>query len=283
MESKVPVRRKSCLYLYGVFRVGPWELSGVRGIEGECDLSIVSFRQLAAAISPVPLSVYNEASLARQVEKLEWIAPRAARHQEVVQQLMRSRAVIPLKFGALCLSRVRVREILRANYKQWLSLLDFLTDREEWAVKVYVDQDRLGQAMERKSPAARALEQRISAVSPGEAYFLEKKKRRLVSEQKGQFLTELADAIYEELRSGAVDGRRNRLFDASPSGAQAMILNAAFLVESQKVDAFKAKSEQVEAHYQACGLSLELSGPWAAYHFCGDLAGTSPRGDAGKG
>lgn len=281
MESKVPVRRKSCLYLYGVFRAGPSELSGVRGIEGECDLSMVSFRQLAAAVSLVPLSVYNEASLARQVEKLEWIAPRAARHQEVVQQLMRSRAVIPLKFGALCLSRARVREILRANYKQWLSLLDFLTGREEWAVKVYVDQDRLGQAMERKSPAA--LEQRIPSLSPGEAYFLEKKKRRVVSEQKEQFLMELADAIYEELRSAAVDGRRNRLFDASPSGAQAMILNAAFLVESQKVEAFKAKSEQVEAHYQAWGLSLALSGPWAAYHFCGDLAGTSPREDAGKG
>jgi hypothetical protein len=277
VESERPIGSPSCLYLYGIVRAGPLELSAVAGIEGRCDVSLVSFGELACAISPVPLSEYGEQPMSDHAQQLDWIAPRALRHQDVVQRLRQAGAVIPLKFGTLCSAPQGVQELLERHCEPLLRLLEHLRGRDEWGVKVYAGEGLASRAVERAGPRAQVFGAATSPVSEGEAYFLKKKRQRLASEQRDLFLSELANEIYERLLPCAVDGRKSRFLDLSRKAEQVAVLNAAFLVEELGVARFQSAIERLEADYRDCGATFELSGPWAPYSFCGDLT-TQPGG-----
>ena len=91
-------------YLYAVAsaRAGaPIAAANLRGIDGGRVEGIVEGRLLGAT-SSVPASDYEEAPLNQRLQDLEWLAPRAASHQEVNGKLLElTDAVIPLAFGAI--------------------------------------------------------------------------------------------------------------------------------------------------------------------------------------
>jgi hypothetical protein len=244
------------------------ELSAVAGIEGRCDVSLVSFGELACAVSPVPLSEYGEQPMSDHAQQLDWIAPRALRHQDVVQRLRQAGAVIPLKFGTLCSSREKVRELLERHCETLLRLLDFFDRREEWGVKVYVNETPAARAPERGAPES----QEAAPVSEGAAYFLRKNRQRLAEEQKSLQMSELAEEIYRRLLPQAVEGRKGRFLNPPQEGTQLPLLSAAFLVEQPGLAAFEDAAARLEADYGDCGVRIELSGPWPPYSFCDELA-----------
>ena len=152
METELPVRDPTCLYLYGIVPAAPLELSAVKGVEGGCDVSLVGFEDLACAVSPVPLSEYGEQGMTAHAQELDWTAPRALRHQDVVQRLRQAGPVIPLKFGVLCSTAEKVRELLQKHHQPLLRLLEVLRGREEWGVRVYADPDLASRALEGAGP-----------------------------------------------------------------------------------------------------------------------------------
>lgn len=282
METKSTVGAQGCLYLYGIIRSCPLDLAGVKDIEGGSDLFLVSWKELACAVSPVPVAEYSEQSLTARTEELDWVAPRAVRHQDVVQHLRRATTVIPLKFGTLCSSEEKVREILQEQYELLLRSLDFLTGREEWGVKVCVVEDLTKQAMERADPQAGQISELMSSVSEGEAYFLRKKKRDRASQQRDQYLYELGEEAYRRLLACARAGRRGSSLNPAPRSEQVPILNAAFLIDEQQAAGFETATGRLEADYRNLGMRIELSGPWAPYSFCGDPAKASWGQDPGQ-
>lgn len=277
METPSPVSSQECLYLYGILRYCPLELSGLRGIEGCWDVSLVGYRELACAVSLVPLSEYTQESMEAHARQLEWVAPRALRHQQVVQWLWQAVPVIPLKFGTLCSSLEKARELLERHYEALLRLLDLFRGREEWGVKIYVDEALAARAAERSTPEPR----QCAPLSEGHAYFLRKNRQRRVDEHQSVQLAELAEQIYGHLLAHAVEGRKSRFLNASPEGTRLPLLSAAFLVEQQGLPALENPAAQLEAEYRDYGVRVELSGPWPPYSFCDELA-AEPAGVARK-
>lgn len=75
-----------------------------------------------------------------------------------------------------------------------------------------------------------------------------------------------ADDVHAELARHAVDTRRLAVRDQSPTGDDApMSLNAAYLVASERADAFVIAVEELWERYADC--RIELAGPWPAYSF----------------
>ena len=75
--------------------------ANLRGIEGGPVETIVE-GDLLGVTSVVPASDYEEAPLNARLQDLEWLAPRAASHQEVNGKLLElASAVVPLAFGAI--------------------------------------------------------------------------------------------------------------------------------------------------------------------------------------
>ena len=268
MEADSLLAPSQCFYLYGILRSAPLEIPALGGIEGRGDVSLVSFRDLACAVSPVPLSEYGSEQMEERARQLEWVAPRALGHQQVVQWLWQAAPVVPLKFGTLCSSLDKVRELLQGHYDTLIRLLDFFSGREEWGVKVYVDEPLAARAVERlvSQPGEGA------GLSDGQAYFLRKKRQRVAEEHHGEQMSELAERIYGCLLSHAVAGRTGRSLNPPQEGTQLPLLSAALLLEQNGLTAFEDAAARLEADYQDYGVRVEVSGPWPPYSFCEELS-----------
>ncbi|MGA2325271.1 MAG: GvpL/GvpF family gas vesicle protein [Bryobacteraceae bacterium] len=261
-------RHLDWLYLYGIVRCSAIDLSRVAGVGGSCDVSLVCDGELACAVSPVSRADYSREAMESRAQQLDWLAPRAIRHQQVVLHCLRQTgAVVPLRFGTLCATAGDVRRVLQANQPPFLQLLAFLQGREEWGVKVFANPDLAVQAVE---PAEGAGDE-LAPASPGKAYFMEKKRRKLAQERAILRIAELEGEIYERLLPCAVDARKRRCQDASSDAPQRPVLNAALLVDRDKLSVLQELAGRLEADYRSDGITVELSGPWAPYSFCGDL------------
>jgi hypothetical protein len=256
------------LYLYALFRPRPTVaealFAGLPDIEDGAEIAAIEHRDLAMAATLVPGAIYNQENLDLHSRDLEWLGRRAARHEQVVRRLMQSRDVVPLKFATLYVSRERVEEVLESKYREFTRLLDRVAGREEWGVKVYADAEQIGQVCARAE--GDLLPEQIAAASAGEAYFLQKKRQKRIAEQARQWAANAGDAIYATLLDTAVEGRQIRCLP--PSVRELSVLSAALLFERGRHADLQATAERLEAQYGAGLLRVELSGPWAPYHFC---------------
>jgi len=288
-------------YLYCFFLAGkPFSLQE-KGMDGENNVFSLSYCDLSTLVSCVPLNEYSEEALEESMGDLKWITPRVKHHEQIIKAAMKFGPVIPVRFCTLYKSRERVLEVSKSHYEDFRAFLGFVQDKEEWGVKVYMNKgaveklvqkacpeeagrrltaDRCqgtgglrsavrGLPCRRLSPALQALDDRISSASTGESYFLKKRRERILREEVERILDKLTEGIYTKISSWSVAGQRNRLLDRQATGRnEEMILNAAFLLDKNKVGEFVEWLGWLASGYEGQGLFFEVSGPWPPYNFC---------------
>ncbi len=269
-----PTRRKEerglyLYYLYGFFRADePFSLKKT-GIDGENPVFLLSDRDLGALLSRVPLADYSEKALHENLENLEWITPRVKRHEQIIKTVMELGPVMPARFCTIYKSRERILGVLRNQYEPFRAFLDFVQDKEEWGVKIYMAEEAGEKLVQKTNPVLRALDDRISAASTGESYFLRKRREKILREEVERGIEALTEEIYVQISSRSVADQRNRLLDRRATGRdEEMVFNAAFLVDKEKVGEFVEGLDRLAAGYESQGLFFELSGPWPPYNFC---------------
>jgi hypothetical protein len=269
MESQTEARVGSNLYLYCFFK-GPFSLSPRKGIGDANATAVLCYGDLCALVSRVPIDEYNEEALEQQMRDLEWLAPRVRRHEEIIRYAMKIHPVIPVRFGTIYASDERVLEILREGHDQFCSHFDFISDKEEWGVKVYAEEYAGRRTIESSSKLIAELDEQISAAeSMGQSYLLKKKRGNAIRQQSIDFLNDLSSRLYQQILSWSVEGRRNKVLSKQATGKGGdMILNAAFLLNTKDVEDFKKRIDALAAGYSSDAFSFEISGPWPCYSFC---------------
>lgn len=267
MESPTVVGSDTGLYLYCFF-AGPSTTLPTQGIEDTDRPFVLSYRDVCALVSHVSLHEYNEQTLHQRLEDLAWLTARVTRHEAIVRAVRGFHPVIPVKFGTLYLSPARVLQALQRHYQELRAFLTFIQDKEEWGVKVFASGEP-----EHTLPDASALtcelDGKLATATPGEAYFLRKKRASLLRQHVLSHLDALSHQIYHQVLAGCLDGRRNTLRSQRATGKAAeMILNAAFLLAQPQVGAFRHHLDALAARYACYGLTCEISGPWPPYNFC---------------
>ena len=77
-----------------------------------------------------------------------------------------------------------------------------------------------------------------------------------------------AQDSHERLLAAAADGRANPLQRPEATGRSGeMILNGAYLVETDREEAFREALASLRSSYEADGVRYELTGPWPPYNF----------------
>jgi len=260
---------KSRIYLYCLFR-GPASLCPQRGMDGPNATVVVSYKGLCALVSSV--SIDSEQTLNERLKDMEWLIPMVKRHEEIVRYVMAAHPVIPIRFGTIYKDTERVLSVMRDGYGRLCSHLDFIRDKEEWGVKVYAGEGAGRKAMAASSKVIGQFEKKMASASSGQAYLLRKKKDDLIRQQSIDFLNSLSNALYQEMLSWSIEGKRNKVLGKRSTGKKSnMMLNAAFLLNKLDVRAFKEKVDALAANYKSDGLSFEMSGPWPCYNFCPDF------------
>jgi hypothetical protein len=238
----------------------PGALAGV----ADAPVRVVLQDGLAALVSPVPLPEFGEEMLTESLNDLAWLEEVARAHQRVIDAAFERGPVVPLRLCTIYESDEGVRELLREDRRRFGELLDALDGREEWSVKLFVDPERLeaeaGVDGEHGSSEAE--------LGAGGAYLARRKADRSARAAADQLAGELAEEVHARLQDWASDAAVGRPQNPELSGHSGqMLLNGAYLVESERSENFAQLVEELQGRYARVGARLEISGPWPPYNF----------------
>ena len=109
------------IYLYCLARPeclpavkGPAE-QDLRGVDERYPVGALEEAGVVAVIGDVDSGEFCD----QNMQKLPWVAPRAFRHEEVVERIMGASPVLPVKFGTIFRSRTSLKEFGSASCECW--------------------------------------------------------------------------------------------------------------------------------------------------------------------
>jgi len=254
-------------YVYGVVPKGEGEIP-IKGIDSEGPVRLFPYQDIAALVSEVTLEEFGESALASNLKNLEWVKEKVLAHEKVLEKVMASKTVIPLKFGAIFTSEDRLQKVLADSYEGFQSLLGTLKDHSEWAVKLYGDLDGLRAVVAKTSDRIQGAAKEMKEASAGVAYLLQKKFETALREEtdveKGRRLGE----IFNRLSAHSSEKKLGDLIPQELTGkAKPMIFNGVFLIAKNKLNDFTREVENLKKEIANLGWQVEQVGPFPPYNF----------------
>ncbi|WP_062982483.1 GvpL/GvpF family gas vesicle protein [Nocardia anaemiae] len=252
------------VWLYAVTRAADAaaDSGSMTGVAGEAVRMVVS-DPLAAFVGSVPLAVFGEQPLRRNLEDLDWLAATARAHDAVVSALVRRGPTVPLRLATVFLDDERVCELLETRRADFIAALTLVTGRTEWGVKAYTDRAALTAAV-----AAAGSTRTGSEKGRGTAYLARRRAELSAQATVERDAAQRAEQIHARLVRHSVAGRRQAATDPALSGRRDwMVLNGTYLVDDDRADDFTATVRELGAELP--GIRLEITGPWPPYSFAG--------------
>jgi hypothetical protein len=247
-------------YVYAVCRPFDTPLqSQLTGVAGDPP-RLLHHHGLVAVVSHVPEWDFSEEALRAHLEDLDWLTETARAHQGVIDALTAVTTPLPLRLATVFRDDSGVRVMIEAREDDFRRTLDRLEGRVEWGVKVYLETPP-------EEPAAAA----APKPAPGRDYLLQRRRQTRARENLWQRAEEFATRLHRTLGEYAEDARLHAPQNPALSGAAGRnVLNAAYLVPRTRSEEFVELVDRTKD--DAPGLRVELTGPWAAYSFVGDIA-----------
>jgi hypothetical protein len=213
---------------------------------------------LRLVVADAPLERYAKQAIEQGLSDIEWVGARALEHEALVEHVLASGTVVPMKLFTLFLGVARAVADVRAREAELGALLDRLEGRREWGVRVLVDPTPAAEAARERAEAGEAADQ------PAGTAFLLRKKR--VLDATRTLRTELLGRAHEALE--ALSALAAEVRSRPPLREEGrLLLDASFLVEDDATQAFHAQADERRDALAREGLALKLSGPWPAYNF----------------
>lgn len=256
------------LWTYCVLDATEAAPDGLAGVDPSGPVERVEAAGLAALVSTVPRSEFGEEPLRRNLNELTWLARVARAHEAVLDQALAATTIVPLRLCTLYESPAAVQRMLEREHDAFAEALNVLAGRQEWGVKLLVDPDRLAEAARGRSDHAAALESEPESTGAGGAYLMRRQLEREVREHAASLVAELAEEVHARLEDWAIDAVTRPPQNRDLSGHEGeMLLNAAYLVEADRVGELRELVGELEARHQTLGARIELTGPWPPYNF----------------
>jgi hypothetical protein len=148
--------------------------------------------------------------------------------------------------------------------------LEYVADKEEWAVKGYFDPTQTEAWLLRSDPTLIERGKQLSD-APGRRYFQEKRLRADLRNQTRLWTGDVAQRLQKTLTAWALSVQPLRV-PSSAAGEREMFLNNSLLVARDRVDHLCAAVTRLNTQHAERGVTMELSGPWPPYSFSPSLA-----------
>lgn len=244
-----------------------------RGIDKKGRVYLVGCGDLEAVVSEVPLKDFaSEEIQKRSFEDLKWIKEKAELHERVIEKAMgkeKRNSVIPMKFGTIFKSAEKLNTILKTNYSKFSNILKRLKGKQEWSVKVYLENPQaLQKEIRNQISELQTLENSLDSLSEGLAYFKEKEIEELMDSQFKEILANYRELFFSHLKEYAISSNRGKILEGELTGSpHRMILNGIFLVSSEGLGNFRTRIDGLAHEARPKGFHFEYSGPWPPYNF----------------
>jgi hypothetical protein len=164
-------------------------------------------------------------------------------HEQVLEELMDTHAVLPLRFGSTLADELELRELLAARHDEFAAALAAVRGRVEIGVRASAPDVSNGT--------------RPEPPESGRAYITAKLERRRAAARMGEDL-------HAELASLACASTFRLMADPQP------VFSGAYLVDRTRIDEFRRGVEAARAARP--GIALACTGPWPPFSFTEPLA-----------
>ena len=262
------------LYAYGLVGNSPKQLN-ILGIDNKNKVYPVSGRDICVMVSKINTDKFQDEikKLVSKLAKTPRAVPRETeeiltRHENVVDALMKLTPVVPFKFGTILKNDTAALKMLRDYGKKFKKLLSKFRGRQEWGLKVYADNQEFKKHLAEEEPRFKDLEEKRHKSSTGVAYLLGRKMAEELDNNVAARLAKINQFIFQQAGKNAYQAKLNKTLPQKLTGKNKdMILNPAFLIETEKAADFCQQVKKLIDKYQPMGLAIELSGPWPPYSF----------------
>lgn len=256
------------IWVYCVGAQGTELPTGNPGVHPDGPLERIDQGGLAALVSRAPLAEFGEEALRHNLNDLGWLEHVARAHEASLEAALATSTIVPLRLCTIYGDEVGVRRMLEEERESFEAALELLAGRQEWGLKLLVDREALDSAARAESTEATTLERERDASSGGGAYLLGRRLERQVREVADRLLGELAEDVHACLQDWADDAVLNAPQNRDLSHHEGeMVLNGAYLVETEKVGRFRQLVDELQERHRDVGARLELTGPWPPYNF----------------
>jgi hypothetical protein len=262
------------LYAYGLVGKSPQQLT-ILGIDKKNNIYPVEGKDICVIVSKIDIDQFQNQikPLFSELTKTVGAAQSGTEeilqaHEDVIDTLMQETTVIPFKFGTILKDEKAALKMLQDEEEKFKRLLSKFAGRAEWGLKIYADTQAFINHIMQIEPAFKNLEEQRAKLSRGVAYLLGRKMEEELKDHTVAQLAKVTEIIFQKLEEYAYEAKLNKTLPQTLTGRNKdMILNAAYLVESEKVARFCNQGKSLAEQYEAMGLDLEISGPWPPYSF----------------
>jgi hypothetical protein len=245
---------KASTYIYCIARAQPLEKNGsslfaTPGIGGQDKVRLVTYDGLAAVVSDAPQ------------EDCEVNRENLLAHQRVITEALTRSDVLPVSFGTVAESDRQVQEqLLRGTADDLHRALEGVQGCIELELKVLWNEEQLFAEIMAEDDDIRALQDSIAGLPPETTQYERVQLGERVAAAIQRKSEAEAAALLEALEPLAVETRVN------DNLGDMMLLNAAFLVDRSREQAFDAQVQAL-GEAEAGRLIFQYVGPLPPYNF----------------
>jgi hypothetical protein len=237
----------------------------VAGVAAGHQPRVVRAAGLAAVVSAVPLDEYGEEGLRRNLNDLEWLEEVVRAHEGVIETVLPGGPIVPMRVCTIYNAEEHVEQMLTERKPGFEDALARLTGRAEWGVKLTADRGRVAET-------ARARMGHVAGATAGAggSYLGRKQQDLRLRDELDEIVTAAAAESHARLEEWATASELLPAQRRELSGHEGeMVLNAAYLVDDDRLEGFRGVVAELEHQYGGEGFAFELTGPWPAFHFTG--------------
>ena len=259
-----------CVYVYGIISAEKGgQQPAVPSLKGLADNPIrtIAGDGVAALVSMVATPA-DGAPFEEELKDPEQAKRLILDHHRVLQSLLDTRTVLPMRFGALFTDGEKVSEMLCEHHQGLLAALERVEGAREWGVKIFCDCSVLRRHLGEKSSAMLAAQGELASATQGRAFFLQRRVARLSDEEVERAIGR--DVKESRLRLSEI-ARADASMKFQPAAvhgrADDMVWNGAYLVARADEERFFDLIGELQQVLGPRGFRYETSGPWPPFSF----------------
>ena len=239
-------------FIYGFISTKEQKNLGSIGIE-QGDVYFFPYKDVAAVVSDLPLIQFD--SLPR-----ETLLRNLAVYQAVIEMVMKSHHIIPMKFGTIVQGEEYLKKMLEKGYGR------INTNLKEMENKIELDVVALWSNLETvlkeiaEEKEIKRLKEEALTKSPAQVFESKIKLGKLVKDTLDKKREQCASQLLDALKKDAENYHSHAVMDDS------MIMNMAFLIDKDRRETFESKVDQLDKQYNG-GINFRIVGPLPPYSF----------------
>ncbi|WP_404455766.1 GvpL/GvpF family gas vesicle protein [Virgibacillus necropolis] len=261
---------ENLIYLYGIIpnkETAETPLPSLKGVDDQ-QIYTLNLGDVDAVVCDVREAEFNEKTLEEKMNNVEWLRVKAFHHHEMLMQLHETYTVIPMKFCTIYQSSSSLMDKIGALKESMANSLDFLSDKEEWNLKIYCDNKTLREGIGAHNLTIDEKKKEIETLSPGRQFLEKKKLEQLIDQEVEKEKDSFSNSLHDELKAYSIENEVKKNWNKDVTGrSEEMCWNSVYLIPLSDVEAFLSNLKTMKEKYEAAGWQLELTGPWPAYHF----------------